>query len=121
MHEISLVRSVFNTLEAEFSSEELQRLTSIKLKVGLLSNVEPLLLHNAFSAVTDAENKFQGVELQVETVPIEIYCEACDAQSVIEQYKFVCASCGLPNNNVIKGMELLIHQVDFAEEALHSR
>ncbi|MCB0628674.1 MAG: hydrogenase maturation nickel metallochaperone HypA [Saprospiraceae bacterium] len=116
MHEISLVRSIFNSLEAEFSAEELQRLTSIKLKVGLLSNVEPLLIQNAFEAVASAEDKYQNVELQVETVPVEIYCEACDVHSVIEHYKFVCSSCGRPNNNVVKGMELLIHQVHFAEE-----
>lgn len=117
MHEISLVRSIFNTLEAEFSNEELQRLTSIKLRVGLLSNVEPTLMHNAFQAVTTAEDKFQAVELMVETVPVEIYCQACDAHSVIENYKFICANCDQPNNNVVKGMELLIHQVHFAEEA----
>lgn len=39
MHEISLVRSIFSTLEAEFKPDELANLTSIHLKVGVLSNV----------------------------------------------------------------------------------
>ena len=116
MHEISLVRSIFNTLEAEFSREELLRLDRIELKVGLLSNVEPILLQNAFEAVTTAENKFQEVELRVEVVPIEIYCQACDTHSTITNYKFACSSCGQPNNKVVKGLELLIHQVHFTEE-----
>lgn len=117
MHEISLVRSIFNTLEAEFSTEELERMNTIELKVGLLSNVEPLLMQNAFEAVTSAENKYQKVALKVELVPIEIYCENCNEHSTITDYKFVCASCGQPNNNVVKGMELLIHRVYFDEEA----
>ncbi|GJM33798.1 MAG: hypothetical protein DHS20C18_27990 [Saprospiraceae bacterium] len=117
MHEISLVRSIFNTLEEEFSKEELGTLTAIDLKVGMLSNVEPLLMQNAFEAVTSAEEKFQGVKLNVETVAIEIYCAACDANTTIENYKFACAQCGIPNNNVVKGTELLIHQVHFDTEA----
>lgn len=116
MHEISLIRGVFSTLEAEFSAEELQRLNAIDLKVGLLSNVEPILMQNAFEAVTTAEEKFQTVKLNVIKIPIEIYCESCNTNSIIEKYKFVCKSCGVPNNNVVKGEELLIHQVHFDDK-----
>lgn len=115
MHEISLVRNIFNTLESEFSKTELANLKAINLKVGLLSNVEPLLMQNAFDAVTTAEEKFQEVSLNVELVPIEIYCKDCDCNSTIENYKFACNTCGKPNNNVVKGTELLIHQVQFDE------
>ncbi|HFC00736.1 MAG TPA: hydrogenase maturation nickel metallochaperone HypA [Phaeodactylibacter sp.] len=113
MHEISLVRSIFNTLETEFSKEELETITAIDLKIGLLSNIEPLLMQNAFEAVTTAENKFLNVKLNVEPVPVEIHCNDCNTNSVIKNYKFVCNSCGTPNNNVVKGLELLIHQVHF--------
>lgn len=114
MHEISLVRSIFSTLEAEFSAEELARLTAIDLKVGKLSNVEPVLMQNAFQAVTTAEQKHQSVQLNLEVVPIEIYCEACDRRNHIEDYKFVCA-CGQPSSNIVSGMELLIHRVHFGD------
>ena len=113
MHEISLVRTIFSTLEAEFPTEELHKITGIDLKIGLLSNVEPLLMHNAFEAVCTAEEKFQGVQLKIETVPVEVYCNDCDHHSTIQNYKFACASCGKPNNNVVKGTELLIHGVRF--------
>lgn len=113
MHEISLVRNIFNTLEAEFSKEELDGLNAIDLKVGLLSNVEPILMQNAFEAVTTAEEKFQTVKLNVIKIPIEIHCKDCDTNSTIENYKFACAQCGKPNNNIVKGEELLIHQVHF--------
>lgn len=114
MHEISLVRSIFQTLEAEFSEQELRSITAIDLKVGLLSNIEPTLMHNAFDAVTSVENKFTKAKLNIEVIPIEIYCEACDQMSSIENYKFVCQHCLQPNNNITKGTELLIHQVHFA-------
>lgn len=113
MHEISLIRNTFRTIEDEFSAEEVASITAIDLKVGLLSNIEPLLMQNAFDAVTAAENKFQSVQLNIETVPIEIYCDSCDKNSTIENYKFACAHCGTPNNNVVKGTELLISKVHF--------
>lgn len=118
MHEISLVRSIFNTLESEFSQTELNQLTAIDLKVGLLSNVEPVLMQNALNAVTTAEEKYQDVKLNIEVIPIEIECQACGGRSIIKQYKFVCAHCGQPSNNVVKGTELLIHRVHFAEAEL---
>ena len=113
MHEISLVRSIFNTLEEAFSKAELDALIAIHLKVGLLSNVEPQLMQNAFEAVTTAEEKYLNVDLHVEIIPIEVYCEDCNTHSLIQHYKFACTSCGKPNNNVVKGTELLIHQVEF--------
>lgn len=120
MHEISLVRNIFNTLEVEFSKEELDNLQIIYLKVGLLSNVEPLLMQNAFDAVTTAEEKFRGVKLKVELVPIQIHCTSCNTNTTIENYKFACGTCGQPNNNVVKGTELLIHKVHFKEKETFS-
>ena len=73
-------------------------------------------MQNAFEAVTTAEEKFQTVKLNVIKIPIEIYCKDCDANSTIENYKFACATCGVPNNNIVKGEELLIHQVHFDSE-----
>ena len=113
MHEISLVRTIFRTLEEEFSQEELSRLDSIDLKVGLLSNVEPLLMQTAFTAVTETNEAYEGVGLNIEQVPIEIRCPSCGQTSLIQQYKFVCAHCDTPSNNVIRGTELLIHRVHF--------
>jgi hydrogenase nickel incorporation protein HypA/HybF len=116
MHEISLVRNIFSTLESEFPKEELDRMLQIELKVGLLANVEPVLMQNAFEAVTTAEEKYQAVKLNIELVPIEVYCADCDTHSTIENYKFACQSCGKPNNNVVKGTELLIQRVEFESE-----
>ncbi len=113
MHEISLVRNIFSTLESEFSKDELKTMTAIDMKIGLLSNVEPVLMQNAFDAVTTAEEKYQEVKLNVELVPIEIHCQPCNLNTTIESYKFACKSCGTPNNNVVKGTELLIHRVHF--------
>ena len=113
MHEISLVRNIFRTLESNFSAEELEKINGIDLKVGLLSNVEPMLMQSAFEAVVSTEGKFQNAKLNILLVPIQVHCAACDQTSEIKEYKFVCATCGKPNNNVVQGTELLIERVYF--------
>ena len=115
MHEISLVRNVFNTLEAEFSEEELSRMTAIDMKVGLLSNVQPILMQNAFEAVKAAEQKYLTTQLNVEVIPIEVHCSQCLNNSIVKNYVFKCSFCDTPTNDLVTGEELLIHQVHFSD------
>ncbi len=112
MHEISLARDIINMLDTQFSQVDLTHLKTIDLQIGKLSNVEPQLMINAFEAVAASKDKYQSVSLNIEVIPIEIYCEECDKTTLIENYKFAC-TCGKPNNNVVKGTELQIHQVHF--------
>jgi hydrogenase nickel incorporation protein HypA/HybF len=116
MHEISLVRNIFKTLEGEFPKEELSRLEAINLTVGKLSNVEPILMNNAFEAVTATDYpEFKKVKLNITVLPIEIYCEDCGQKSIIEHYRFICSHCEKPNNNIVQGNELLIGGVEFSD------
>ncbi len=115
MHEVSIIRSVFNSLEEQFSAEEREKLTQIDMEVGLFSNIEPLLLQNAFKAVQEAENKFPRAQLHITSIPIKILCENCHTESVIENYKFLCNNCGRASNNLISGTELLIKRVHFED------
>ncbi|MCX6217338.1 hydrogenase maturation nickel metallochaperone HypA [Spirosoma sp.] len=111
MHEISLVRNIFRTLEDEFPAD-MSRIRGIYLKAGLLSNVQPILMQNAFAAVLEDEPRYQQTSLHVEVLPILIHCDVCDKTTEVQQYKFVC-SCGKPSRNVVQGEELLISKVEF--------
>ncbi len=115
MHEISIVSSIVRTLEEQFTPEEMESITAIELEVGKLSNVEPMLLQNAFEAVQTAEQRLTAARLDITVIPVEIYCDDCDQHSKIEHYMFVCAHCHKPNNNVVRGLELLIRGVEMEE------
>ena len=118
MHEASLVKNIFSTLEDEFSKEELDKITTIHLRLGLLSNAEPVLMQNAFKAVAESEKRFTKVELEIEVVPIKVFCAECNLYSIIENYSFKCRHCGKPNNNITGGNELLISKVIFNSGSL---
>ena len=115
MHEVSLVRSIAATLEQEFGADELEQLTDVRLRVGILSNVQPVLMQNAFRAVQEGEGKLLGVKLHVEVLPAIVECEMCGARTEIDNYKFACGTCERPTSNIVQGTELLIHNVAFAE------
>ena len=113
MHEISLVRSIFRTLDENFSHEEASRIAAIELKIGPLANVEPTLMQNAFEAVVEEDEKrFRSVELRIHLVPILVQCADCGQTTEVHHYRFVCAACGKPCANVVQGNELLIERVE---------
>jgi hydrogenase nickel incorporation protein HypA/HybF len=112
MHEISLVRNIFRTLEEEFPGK-MKDVRGIYLTVGLLSNVQPILMQNAFEAVLEDGSAYTNASLHVEVLPIKIFCDDCKAESEVEQYKFICRYCGKPCTSVIQGEEMLITKVEF--------
>lgn len=115
MHEVSLVRSIIGTLEAEYGPAGLAQVRDIYLRVGQLANVEPLLLQSAFGAVQQADPRYERLRLHVELLPILVRCADCDHVSTIRDYRFRCARCDVPTKNIIQGTELLIHRVAFEE------
>lgn len=115
MHEISLVRNIFSTLEEEFP-EKIDRIRGIYLRVGLLSNVQPILMQNAFNAVLEDEPQYKNTSLHLEVLPVMIYCDDCEKDSEVKYSKFVCGHCGKPSSNIIQGDELLISKVEFADD-----
>lgn len=115
MHEISLVRNIFSTLESEFPGK-LSQVRGIHLTVGLLSNIQPLLMQSAFDAVLVTEPKYNKASLHVEVLPIKIKCAGCNAESEVKQYKFVCSLCNKPSSQVTQGEEMLITKVEFDDE-----
>ena len=78
MHETSIVNSIIRTLEQEFEAEKLNKMKSIHLKVGILSNIEPRLLYNAYDASHMMNPKYQNVKLEIEMTELKIQCEVCD-------------------------------------------
>jgi hydrogenase nickel incorporation protein HypA/HybF len=113
MHEISLVRNIFSILEEAFPGRIMQ-ITRIRVKAGMLSNVQPVLMQNAFDAVAEEEPKYADIKLEVEVLPILIYCDGCNKTTEIINYTFVC-SCGKPSKKIVQGEELMISRVEFSE------
>lgn len=114
MHEISLVRNIFQSIEAEYPELDPETVRGIYLQVGELSNVAPLALKSAFDAVLENDGRYQNATLHIKVSPIRIYCESCRKTSGIKNYHFICP-CGKPSKNIVQGDELLITRITFSE------
>ncbi len=113
MHEISLVRHIFRTLDEQFTAGQRASITAIRLRVGLLSSVEPVLMQNAFEAVVDTEYPaYARARLHIEVLPILVQCAHCGRQSEVRQFRFRCAWCEQPVSDVVQGLELQIAGVE---------
>jgi hydrogenase nickel incorporation protein HypA/HybF len=111
MHEVSLVKNIFNLLETAYA-DSVGNIRTIVLKVGLLSNVQPILMQNAFEAVQQELPHYKLIKLQIEVLPILLHCEKCGKTTTVQYYKFVC-TCGHPSKNIVQGYEMEISQVVF--------
>jgi len=101
------------TLEQEFNEEKLNKMTGIYVRVGVLSNIEPRLLYNAYEASVMMNPRYHHVKLHIEMSELKIHCEICDHITEVKQYRFICGKCHQPSKNVIQGEEMLIHKVEF--------
>ena len=112
MHEISLVRNIFYTLEEQYPDVPPEHIRCIYLQVGELSNVQPIALQSAFEAVIEDDVRYAQARLDITVTPILIFCDACQKTCTIQDYRFVC-TCGKPSKNLVQGDELLITQVEY--------
>ncbi|WP_412560599.1 hydrogenase maturation nickel metallochaperone HypA [Winogradskyella sp. MIT101101] len=115
MHETSIINGIYRTLEQEFEAEKLNKMTDIYVRVGILSNIEPRLLMNAFEASHMTNPFYQNVKLNIEMLELKIQCESCNHITDVKQYRFLCDKCQKPSKNVIQGEEMLIHKVEFED------
>ncbi|MEK6479963.1 hydrogenase maturation nickel metallochaperone HypA [Catalinimonas sp. 4WD22] len=119
MHEISIARSMIRSLEAELDEAQQQALREIVLEVGELSCVEPILMQNAWEAVS-LGSTYENVKLQIDKIATEVYCSICNKNFFVHKHRYVCPDCATPSNQIVKGNELNIRQVKLEESPSES-
>lgn len=110
MHELSVTQSILDIALAEAQKHQAQRITRIKLKLGRLTQVVPDCVQfylDMLGKGTIAE----GVQLDVETVPLVVQCKKCGTIAHLEEYDFICAECSGPTD-IISGRELYIDSIE---------
>jgi hydrogenase nickel incorporation protein HypA/HybF len=111
MHEVSVVRNIFKTLEETYP-ERYHAIVKVKIEAGLLSNIQPILIQNAFEALCVEEPELKKVEVEVNLLPIIAYCHNCQKDFEVKYHRFVC-TCGTPSQDILQGDELQISKIDF--------
>lgn len=111
MHELSIVASLFQILEAKAQENQATKIVRVRLKVGKLAGVVPEFLQTAFDSYKQDTIAAES-QLEIEEVPLKMRCRKCAAEIEKEDFVLVCPSCGATDLEILEGMELLLDKID---------
>ncbi len=111
MHEMSLMASMLEIIEAQARLEGFGRVARVILEIGRLSAVEPEAMRFAFD-VTTRDSVAEGAELVIEATPGLARCLACGAEGPVQACYDPCAACGGFPQQILAGRDLRLLALD---------
>lgn len=115
MHEMGIAQQLINiamtSLPADLAGVKVEVLN---LKVGKLTAVVPESLRFCFD-IASQDTPLAGAKLAIEEVPIEVVCQDCGAQTLIETAHFVCGQCQGGQLEIVAGRELIVSSLEVAD------
>ncbi len=118
MHEQSLVGNLLKQVDEIRSQHNAQRVTEVRVELGPLSGVEPLLLASAFELLKP-DTPAANAKLVIDEVQLLAQCESCHNQFEINDFVFHCPTCD-GNVKVVCGDQFCLVSISFPEEASQS-
>lgn len=111
MHELSLCMDIIDQVTALASEHRARAVSAITVKIGVLSGVEPSLLHSAFT-VAQAGTVAERARFTTESVPARIRCTDCRMESEVPPDRLCCTACGSSATRLTAGDELTLASVE---------
>ena len=120
MHELSLCQDLIDQVTELARKHKARAVSSVKVQIGQLAGVEPLLLASAFT-IARAGTVAEQAEMITEVVAPRVICNACGAESDATPANLLCSVCGSNDTRLIRGDELILARVELeVEEASNS-
>lgn len=116
MHETSLVRSLLSQVANILHDYPGSRVESIRVEIGPLSGVEPLLVSSAFDRLVESTPS-RGASLCIEHIDLAARCRDCDVEFVVDQFAFVCPDCASNRVTILRGDEFRLLDVTIERDS----
>jgi hydrogenase nickel incorporation protein HypA/HybF len=110
MHEFSIIQNIFPIVTKIATENHLRTIKEITLKIGKLRQVIPENLQFAFSVLVK-ETNFKDAKLIIIDVPIEVSCQSCHENFLVNDTAYICPKCGSSDNIILTGKEILLESV----------
>lgn len=109
MHEYSIALALMERIDAEAAARQAVAVHRVRVRIGGLSGIEPVLLRSAFDIVRE-RTICQAATLEVTLVPVAWVCSRCtvpiEAGSVLR-----CPECG-EAARLSAGDEIVLDQIE---------
>jgi hydrogenase nickel incorporation protein HypA/HybF len=114
MHELSVCQDLVMQVE-RIAREQQARVSSITIKIGPLSGVEPALVEQAYPLAV-AGTCLSAARLVIDSIPVRVHCRSCDQDSVAAPNRMLCEHCGDWRTELLSGDELLLASVELSRD-----
>ena len=111
MHELAMVRSIYNVINEKIKEHGVTRVIQVKLVVGELTGVEDMTMKSCFEMYVEA-TPVEGARLVIERVPVKVRCRICGNEYETKIPFSECAVCGNKSIKIISGKELYIDSLE---------
>lgn len=106
MHEVSVALSLLEGVESTAREQGIDRVSAVHVRIGALSGIMREALTFSWDVVT-AETICEGSRLQVEEVPLVVYCERCGQERAPRPGSgLVCPECYAVAPRILSGREM---------------
>jgi hydrogenase nickel incorporation protein HypA/HybF len=106
MHELSIAYNLVEIAETAAREAGAEHVDVIHLKLGMFAGVVKEALYFGYDLATEG-TLLQGSRLEIEDIPLVVYCPACDRESELPSIQlFECPNCGSLTANIRHGREL---------------
>lgn len=105
MHEMSITRTLLETVRQEMEKADIKTLRSVRIRVGELTAVEPEALRFCFEASVKG-TQFEGASLEIEEPPLKGGCLTCGLVFGTTLFERTCPGCGDSSVEIAGGNEL---------------
>ncbi len=111
MHELSIVANLFDIIKKHAREKNAKKIVLVKLKIGALSGVVPEFVRTAFD-IYKKETIASTAKLEIEKVPLKVKCLKCGAETIKDDFVFICEQCGSIELKTISGTEMLLEKIE---------
>jgi hydrogenase nickel incorporation protein HypA/HybF len=110
VHELGVASEILEVALSEADRHAAKKVTSIRLRVGVLRAIEPENLSFLFGHLARGTTA-EGALLEIVEEPVRVECAACGV-SEARAFTFECPRCHGPNVSVTGGDSLSILSLD---------
>lgn len=120
MHELSIAYNLVDIADNAAYEAGVDSVSAVHLRLGAFSGVEKDALLFAYDIAIQG-TRLEGSCLEIECIPILIYCTRCDSEAVLPDVQcFLCPKCHEPISEIRQGRELELSYLEYDDETTHS-
>ena len=112
MHELSIAISMIDQIIEESANRGGLDVEAVHLRLGVFSGVDKDALLFSWELACEG-SCLEGTRLVIETVPLVIYCAACQKERIPPSvYELSCPDCGTAGQKIVTGREIEVASLE---------